>query len=129
METCGALSRIVRALLKGVQSSFGLISSAFLSGGILNGVSGNAMFAILTVGQLFTGAFRKRGIPLPVLSRSMENSMTLLESMLPWHVTAIYMASTLDVPTYQYIPFMFFNIIGIILFFVFSARDVMKKKY
>ena len=129
LESSGALSRIMNALLGGVRSKFGLISTAFSSGAILNGVSGNAMFSILTIGQLFRPSFRDRKIPLTVLSRSMENSMTLLESLLPWHVTAIYMSATLGVATLSYAPFALFNILGIFLFFVLFGRDLRKKKY
>lgn len=129
MEASGALKRVMDGLLNGIKSTFGVIASAFGAGAFLNGVSGNAMFSILTVGQLFRVPFRERKIPLNVLSRSMENSMTLLECMLPWHVTAIYMTATLGVATVAYIPYAFFNIIGIILFFTLVGRDIRKKKY
>lgn len=129
LESSGALNRIMNALLGGVRSKFGLITTAFGAGATLNGVSGNAMFSILTVGQLFRPSFRDRKVPLTVLSRSMENSMTLLESLLPWHVTAIYMSATLGVSTIAYAPFALFNMIGIVLFFVLVKRDLFRKKY
>lgn len=129
LESSGALSRIMNALLGGVRSKFGLITTTFGAGATLNGVSGSAMFSILTTGQLFRPSFKERKVPLTVLSRSMENSMTLLESLLPWHVTAIYMSTTLGVTTLAYAPFAFFNIIGIVLFFVLVGRDLRKKKY
>ncbi|MDG1331491.1 MAG: Na+/H+ antiporter NhaC family protein [Crocinitomicaceae bacterium] len=129
LESSGALGRIMNALLGGVRSKFGLITTAFGAGATLNGVSGNAMFSILTVGQLFRPSFKDRGVPPTVLSRSMENSMTLLESLLPWHVTAIYMSATLGVTTFAYAPFALFNMIGIVLFFVLVGRDLKRKKY
>lgn len=129
LESSGALTRIMNALLSGIRSKFGLISTTFFAGATLNGVSGNAMFSILTVGQLFRPSFRDRNVPLPVLSRSMENSMTLLESLLPWHVTAIYMSATLGVTTLAYAPYALFNMIGITLFFVLVGRDLRKKRY
>lgn len=129
LESSGALTRIMNALLSGIRSKFGLISTTFFAGAALNGVSGNAMFSILTVGQLFRPSFRDRNVPLPVLSRSMENSMTLLESLLPWHVTAIYMSATLGVTTLAYAPYALFNMIGIALFFVLVGRDLRKKRY
>lgn len=129
LESSGALTRIMNALLSGIRSKFGLISTTFFAGATLNGVSGNAMFSILTVGQLFRPSFRDRNVPLPVLSRSMENSMTLLESLLPWHVTAIYMSATLGVTTLAYAPYALFNMIGIALFFVLVGRDLRKKRY
>lgn len=129
LESYGSLHRIMDALLGRVRSKFGLITTAYGAGATLNGVSGNAMFSIITVGQLFRPSFRDRKIPLTVLSRSMENSMTLLESLLPWHVTAIYMTTTLGVTTLAYAPFALFNIIGIVLFFVLIGRDLRRKKY
>lgn len=129
LESSGGLNRIMDALIGGVRSKFGLITSAFGAGVTLNGVSGNATFSILTVGQLFRPSFKDRKIPLTVLSRSMENSMTLLESLMPWHVSAIYMSATLGVSTLAYAPFSFFNILGIALFFVLVGRDLRRKKY
>ena len=120
MEVSGAFDKLMKLLLSIVRTAFGLIVSAFIAGGLLNGISGNGAFSIITTGQLFKPHFKNRKIPLPVLARSMENSMTLLESLLPWHVTAIYMAATLGVAAVDYIPFAFFNIIGIILFFILS---------
>ena len=128
MEVSGALNKLMHLLLKGVKSAFSLIISAFVSGALLNGVTGNAMFSILTIGQLFKDSFKEHKVPLPILSRSMENSMTLFESLIPWHVTAIYMAATLDVDTLSYVPYAFFNMAGIVLFFVLSYRTVRKLK-
>ena len=124
MEVSGALHKLMHILLHGVKSAFSLIISSFVSGALLNGVTSSAMFSILTVGQLFRDSYKERDIPLPMLSRTMENSMTLLESLLPWHVTAIYMAATLGVPTIDYLPYAFFNMAGIGLFFVLSYRSV-----
>jgi NhaC family Na+:H+ antiporter len=115
-------------ILKGVKSLFGLVVSAFFSGALLNGVSGSAMFSMLTVGQMFEKPFADKKVPKTLLSRTMENSMTLLESLLPWHVTALYMAKVLGVATLAYLPYAFFNIAGIILFFFLSYRSVRKIK-
>lgn len=124
MEVSGALHKLMHLLLHGVKSSISLILSTFVSGAILNGITSSATFSILTVGQLFRDSYREREIPLPMLSRSMENSMTLLESLLPWHVTAVYMVATLGVPTLSYLPYAFFNMAGIGLFFILSYRTL-----
>lgn len=128
MEVSGALGKLMHLLLNGVKSVFSLVFSAFVSGALMNGVTGNAMFSILTVGQLFRDSFRERNVPVPMLSRSMENSMTLLESLIPWHVTAIYMVATLGVKTVDYAPYAFFNMAGIVLFFVLSIRTLRRLK-
>ncbi len=129
MQTIGAFDRIMQALFTLVKSTFGFIVTTFFSGATLNAVSGSGTFSILTVGQLFRKSYNDRKIPRTVLSRSMENSMTLLESLLPWHVTGVYMAYTLDVSTLSYAPFALFNIAGIALFFVLTKLDIRRKKY
>ena len=124
MEVSGALNRLMREMLNVVRTGYGLVLSAFMAGGILNAVSGNAAFSILTTGQLFKKPFKDNEISPRVLSRSMENSMTLLESLLPWHVTALYMFGIFGVATVEYLPFAFFNISGIVLFFILAWREV-----
>ncbi len=129
LTSFGGMQRIMDLLLSSVRSTFGLISTAFAAGGLLNIVSGNGMFSSLTIGQIFTPAFEKRKIPIPVLSRSMENSMTLLESLIPTHVSALYMSTTLGVSTLAYAPYAFFSLIGIGLFFVLVKVDLYRKRY
>ena len=97
MEVSGSLDRIVEQLSKIIKGAYSLIVVTFFTGATINAITSNGQFSILTTGQLFKENFKKKNIPLNVLSRTMENSMTLLECMLPWHVTAIYMASTLGV--------------------------------
>lgn len=123
MESYGALSRIMGALLKTVKSSYQLVISAFITGGALNAISGNGAFSILTTGKMFVPAFREQKLDRTILSRSMENSMTLLESLLPWHVTAVYMSGIFGVLPHEYIPFAFFNIAGIVLFLFISKKQ------
>ena len=129
MQTIGAFDRIMKSLLKKVKSTYGFIVTTFFAGAILNGVSGSGSFSILTIGQLFSKSFTERKIPRTVLSRSMENSMTLLESLLPWHVTGVYMTYTLGISTLDYAPFALFNISGILLFFALTKLDISRKKY
>jgi len=128
MHVSGALDKLMGALLKVVRSAFGLVITAFVAGGLLNATSGNGAFSILTTGQLFAGPFEDKDLDKAMLARSMENSMTLLESLLPWHVTAVYMYGVFNVKPLDYLPFAFFNISGILLFFVFSWRTIYRKR-
>ena len=118
MEVSGALDKVVQQMSKAITGVFSLTTVTFFTGCIMNGITGNGQFSIMTTGQLFKESFKKQGVPLSVLSRTMENSMTLLESLLPWHVTAIYMSTTLGVFTTEYVKWSFFNIFGIFVFFL-----------
>ena len=66
----------------------------------------------LIVGELFQDAYRERGLAPENLSRSLEDSVTILEPLMPWTVSAIYMATTLGVPTLDYLPWAVFCMTG-----------------
>ncbi len=131
MEVSGCLDKVIEQMSKFIKGVYSLITVAFFAGATINGITGNGQFSIMTTGQLFKESFKQKHIPLNVLSRTMENSMTLLECLLPWHVTAIYMASTLGVSTLEYGKWSFFNILGIIIFFIlqyFLSKKINKKE-
>ena len=50
----------------------------------------------------FKGRFDSMRIPRKVLSRSIEDTGTMIESIIPWHATAIFMVATLGVPWTEY---------------------------
>lgn len=128
MEVSGCLDKVVEKLGKAVKGPYSLIVVTFFTGATITGITSNGQFSTITTGQLFKESFKEKHIPLNVLSRTMENSMTLLESMLPWHVTAIYMSSTLGIPTHEYTKWCFFNISGIVVFFILQYFLVKKLK-
>ncbi|MDA9557744.1 hypothetical protein N9R79_09645, partial [Vibrio sp.] len=127
MEVSGALDVIMKKLLKMVQSAYSLAVVTFFSSAALNGITGNGQFAIMTIGQMFSGEYRKREVDPRILSRAMENSITLLESLLPWHVSALYFAATLGVATMDYLPYALFNVFGVALFFVLAKIQTSTK--
>lgn len=66
----------------------------------------------LIVGGLFQDSYRERGLAPENLSRSLEDSVTILEPLMPWAVSAIFMATTLGVPTVEYMPWAVFCMTG-----------------
>jgi len=120
MEISGALHQVIKSMEKVVTGRLSLIFSAYGSAAILNGLTGNGQFSILTTGDMYNEAFEDKGLPKNLLSRTMENGITVLESLLPWHVTAIFMSGTLGVPTLEYLPWAIFNLSSIALFFILS---------
>jgi NhaC family Na+:H+ antiporter len=66
----------------------------------------------LVIGDLYQGAYRERGLAPENLSRSLEDSVTITEPLMPWTVSAVYMATTLGVPTLAYAPWAIFCYCG-----------------
>lgn len=112
MEVSGALSRLLNALLSRARSVFTLIAATMASGATLISMTSHGGVTALIVGNLFRKPFDDMQLSRRNLSRSIEDSVTIVEPLLPWTVSAVFMATTLGVPTVEYAPWAFFCFTG-----------------
>ncbi len=112
MEVSGALDVLIQRLLRAVRSTFGLIAATMTAGITLIGLTSHGGVTMLVVGGLFQQAYRDRRLAPQNLSRSLEDSVTITEVLMPWTVSAVFMATTLGVPTLSYAPWAVFCYLG-----------------
>ena len=55
-----------------------------------------------------------------MLSRTVEDTGTVTSPLVPWNSCGAYMAGVLQVPTVEYLPFAFFNLINPLLSIAFG---------
>jgi NhaC family Na+:H+ antiporter len=99
-------------LLSTVRSVFGLIGATMAAGAVMISLTSHGGVTALIVGEMFQKAYRERRLAPVNLSRSLEDSVTIVEPLLPWTVSAIFMATTLGVPTVEYLPWAAFCYCG-----------------
>ena len=104
MDVSGALDLLIGRMLARVRSVFGLIASTMASGATMIAMTSHGGVTALVVGELFQKAYDERGLARVNLSRSLEDSVTITEPLMPWTVSAVFMATTLGVPTWRYAP-------------------------
>ena len=121
MEVSGALDRLLAALLRAVRSTCSLIAATMAAGTTFVALTSHAGVTALIVGELFRPAYRERGLAGENLSRSIEDSVTLVEPLLPWTVSALFMATTLGVPTLSYAPWAIFCLGGPVFSLLIAA--------
>lgn len=112
MQVSGALDRLLSALMSMVRTTFSLVAATMLAGTTFVAITSHAGVTALIVGELFRPAYRERGLAGENLSRSIEDSVTMVEPLLPWTVSALFMATTLGVPTFNYAPWAVFCLGG-----------------
>ena len=112
MDVSGGLTKLLETLLAYVKSTFTLIVATMASGATIIGLTSHGAVTALIVGGLFQDTYKKNKIAPEVLSRSIEDSVTLLDALMPWTVTGMYMAATLGVPTLSYAPWAIFCATG-----------------
>ena len=100
-----------------------LVLSALGATAVTNAMTSNQSATSFIVGDAFSRRFDGAGVPRPLLSRSIEDTGTMLESLVPWHATALFMVATLGVPVAAYAPWQLlslFNFAFAILFALFG---------
>jgi NhaC family Na+:H+ antiporter len=91
-----------------VRSVFGLIAATMGAGATMIALTSHGGVTGLVIGGLFQKAYRERGLAPVNLSRSLEDSVTITEPLMPWTVSASFMAATLGVATLDYAPWAVF---------------------
>ena len=104
LSASGALNKIVESLLKISKSSGSLIVVTLLTGILTISTTCNGQVSLLLPGELLRPAYIRRGLHPCNLGRSIEDSGTIFEPILPWTAAGAYMAATLGVPTLSYMP-------------------------
>lgn len=121
LQLTGAFHKILEALLKLIHGVTSLIAVTWSLALIINTSVSSAQFTFLTLGPIFQSTFAKYKLNKAILSRTMEEGATLTEPLIPWTVTGIYMATTLQISTFEYLPYALFNISSILAMFVFAV--------
>ncbi|MCC7079607.1 MAG: Na+/H+ antiporter NhaC [Burkholderiales bacterium] len=109
VERAGVLERVIAPMLALVKSLGALVASTVASVIGTNIVTADQYIAIVLPGRMFKGEYAKRGLAPVVLSRTIAASGTPTSALIPWNACGAYMAGTLGIATFSYLPFAFFN--------------------
>lgn len=120
LEHAGMLKTIISSSLKAAKSTGSLISTVILSCISINIVCADQYISIVLAGKMFKAEFKKRNLDPKNLSRVIEDSGTLTAPLVPWNTCGAYMAATLGVPTFTYLPYVFFNLINPVISMIYG---------
>lgn len=126
MQVTGMLKKIMDQMLKHINSTGSLIVSTSLSCITMAFITGSSFLSILIPGELFSAAYREKNLAAKNLSRTTEDSGTVIVPIVPWSMAGVYMAGTLGVPTLVYAQWTFMFYIGILFawFYGFSGIGI-----
>jgi len=110
MEHTGLLVKLLEEIMQRAKSSAAIITSTILTCIGTNIIAGDQYIAIVLPGRMYKVAFRHHKMAPVNLSRAIEDSATVTSALIPWNTCGAFMAATLGVPTFVYLPFCFFNL-------------------
>ncbi|MGW5022820.1 Na+/H+ antiporter NhaC [Streptomyces cacaoi] len=104
MSLTGSLDVLVERMLRLARTTGRLILTTIATGLLTIGVTSNGQISILMPGETLRGVYVKRGLHPKNLGRTIEDSASVVEPILPWTAAGAYMAGTLGVATLDYLP-------------------------
>jgi NhaC family Na+:H+ antiporter len=130
LEFTGTFKTICAALKSGFigKSRGKLIMSTSLTGIITGLGTGNSYLSEIVPGTMYGDLFDEMGISRRVLSRTLEDSGTVIVPLIPWSAAGIYMSTVLGVQTLEYLPWAFLCYLGFLTawFYGFTGIAVWK---
>lgn len=121
MVHCGLLARTLRAILGETCGTFQLIAATVISGIVTGLVTGSSHLSVIVPGQLFADAYRGSHLAAKNLSRTTEDSGSVVVPLIPWSAAGVFAAQTLAVPTIHYLPWAIMNYTGFLFALLYGA--------
>jgi NhaC family Na+:H+ antiporter len=120
MEASGMIARIAEAIMSRVNTPARLISATLGTAALTNAMASDQYLSIVISGRMYRDVYKKMGLDSRNLSRALEDSGTLTSALIPWNTCGSFMATTLGVATFAYLPFAFLNLITPVISLIYG---------
>lgn len=120
LDVSGALAVILKSLVKKLNTITRTILATMFTSTVLVACTGNAVISFFMVKSMYDPCFKEKHLHMVNMSRAMESGATLLEGLLPWTISGMFMAKTLGVATLDYAPFVLFNLSCLMMAIVYA---------
>lgn len=121
MERTGMLQRILQSLLQSLRKDGSLVAGSGMTALATNAIASDQYLSIVLTSRMYAGEYRKRGLDPVNLSRVVEDSGTVTSPLVPWNTCGAFMAVTLGVSTFAYLPFCIFNLVSPVISLLYAA--------
>ena len=105
----GMLSSITHALSHRLSGLRKVVSTTVATGLTVNACTGDQYLSLIIVGNLYKNLYAKCGLEPRLLSRSLEDSISVTSVLIPWNSCGMTQSTVLGVSTFHYLPYCVFN--------------------
>ena len=126
----GMLHSLTDALVKFVRRRVAMVASTVGTGIFANMITGDQYLSIILTSSLYKKLYQERGYESKLLSRSVEDSATVVSVLIPWNSCGMTQATVLKVATLEYLPYCFFNLLSplVSIFIAAIGYKIVRKK-
>ena len=136
LEKVGYLSVLVEKIVDRIRAAANLVTLVIGTTFLANIAMGANYMSIILNGNIYRPVFDKAGIRRRMLSRLLEEGGTQTAALVPWSTAGAFMAGTLGVATFSYLPYTFLNYLNPLLsillaymgLFIFRVPEAVREK-
>lgn len=115
LDKIDAMTIIVSKVFNFAKKRSTVIVSSLISACITNAMTSNQYATSFVVGDAFVKEYDMFKIPRKVLSRSLEDYGTMIESLVPWTTTSIFIVATLGISYGDYWHWQILSLVNIVV--------------
>ena len=116
----GMLASITTTFTNKIHSIRQTVGATIGSGLFLNSCTGDQYLSIILGGNLFRNIYIKNKLEPRLLSRTLEDSISVTSVLIPWNSCGVTQSAVLGVATLTYLPYCIFNIASPLLSLFFA---------
>lgn len=126
MSASNMIRSITGFFVRFVHKPQSAVCSTVGAGLFFNTCTADQYLSIILTGNLFKELYSKQGLESRLLSRTVEDSVTVTSVLIPWNSCGMTQATVLGVNTLAYLPYCFFNLLSPLMsiFIVFIGYKI-----
>ena len=124
MSSVGALDLVVGRAVRFARTRRATVLATLGAAAVTNALTSNQYATSFIVSDAFKARYDALGLPRPVLSRSLEDTGTMIETVVPWTPSAVFMVATLGVPFAAYAPWQLLSLANLVIAPLFALLGV-----
>ncbi|MFC3193706.1 Na+/H+ antiporter NhaC family protein [Marinicella sediminis] len=124
LQGAGFVLALLGGLVAVIKRTGSLVAATIGSGLLTVAALGEGYIAIILNSQVFKKAYERKGIDSAVLSRSVEEGVTLLAGLIPWTTAGAFYAATLGISVLEFAPYALLNLLNPLVAIVFAYLGI-----
>ena len=117
----GMLQSLTDKLCQFIRRRTTMVSATVGTGIFANMITGDQYLSIILTSSLYKKLYQEKGYESKLLSRSVEDSATVVSVLIPWNSCGMTQATVLNVATMTYLPYCLFNLISPLMSILIAA--------
>jgi len=119
-QKSGMLEVILAEISKFAKTTGRLIASTVAASFSTALITGSSFLSVLIPGELFAPLYKQKNLAAKNLSRTTEDSGTVVVPLIPWSIAGVYMSGTLGISTLEYAPWAIMCYTGFIFALIYG---------